>query len=154
MSAASKICTWGAATGCFTTYGRGRSIVHRVLHHRDSKINGANPYYYLKYLLEEMPKHMEEKGRSFLEDMVPWCDSYRKYEEAQIRLISARSVGGDQEKPLTPKRVKRRVSWSAIKWRLWQSLQKMMTFFVDSECGDTICQKWSARSSLTGKSRH
>jgi hypothetical protein len=75
-----------------------------------AKANDANPYYYLKYLLEEMPKHMEEKGRSFLEDMVPWCDSYRKYEEAQIRLISARSVGGDQEKPLTPKRMKRRVS--------------------------------------------
>lgn len=75
-----------------------------------AKANGANPYYYLKYLLEEMPKHMEEEGRSFLEDMVPWCDRYRKYEEAQIRLIAARSVGEDQEKPLTPKRRKRRAS--------------------------------------------
>ena len=75
-----------------------------------AKANGANPYYYLKYLLEEMPKHMEEEGRSFLEDMVPWCDRYRKYEEAQIRLIAASPVGEDQEKPLTPKRRKRRAS--------------------------------------------
>jgi hypothetical protein len=53
---------------------------------------------------------MEDKGRSFLEDMVPWCERYRKYEEDQIRLIAARSIGEDQEKPHTPKRRKRRAS--------------------------------------------
>jgi hypothetical protein len=75
-----------------------------------AKANGANPYYYLKYLLEEMPGHMEDKGRSFLEDMLPWGKRYRDYEETQIRLIAARSVGEDQEKPCTPKRRKKRAS--------------------------------------------
>ena len=94
---------------CNTPDGaRATVIVYSLI--ETAKANGANPYYYLKYLLEEMPGHMEDKGRSFLEDMVPWCERYRKYEEDQIRLIAARSIGEDQEKPHTPKRRKRRAS--------------------------------------------
>ena len=94
---------------CNTPDGaRATVIVYSLI--ETAKANGANPYYYLKYLLEEMPGHMEDKGRSFLEDMLPWGKRYRDYEETQIRLIAARSVGEDQEKPRTPKRRKRRAS--------------------------------------------
>ena len=94
---------------CNTPDGaRATVIVYSLI--ETAKANGANPYYYLKYLLEEMPGHMEDKGRSFLEDMLPWCKRYRDYEETQIRLIAARSVGEDQEKPRTPKRRKKRAS--------------------------------------------
>ena len=94
---------------CNTPDGaRATVIVYSLI--ETAKANGANPYYYLKYLLEEMPGHMEDKGRSFLEDMLPWGKRYRDYEETQIRLIAARSVGEDQEKPRTPKRRKKRAS--------------------------------------------
>lgn len=94
---------------CNTPDGaRATVIVYSLI--ETAKANGANPYYYLKYLLEEMPGHMEDRGRSFLEDMLPWCKRYRDYEETQIRLIAARSVGEDQEKPRTPKRRKKRAS--------------------------------------------
>ena len=46
---------------------------------------GAHPYYYYKYLLEEMPKHMDQKStdRSYLEEMMPWSETYKNYEERQ-----------------------------------------------------------------------
>ena len=50
-----------------------------------AKACGAHPYYYYKYLLEEMPKHMDGKStdRSYLEEMMPWSDIYRRYEARQ-----------------------------------------------------------------------
>ena len=32
------------------------------------------PYDYFKYLLEEIPKHMDEHGVDFCEDLLPWSD--------------------------------------------------------------------------------
>ena len=34
--------------------------------------NNLKPYDYFVYLLEEIPKHMEQKDRTFLEDLLPW----------------------------------------------------------------------------------
>ena len=37
-----------------------------------AKANNLKPYDYFVYLLEEIPKHMEQKDRPFLEDLLPW----------------------------------------------------------------------------------
>ena len=41
-------------------------------------------YTYIKYLLDNIPRHFDEAGnlldRAFLPDMVPWSDAYHKYE--------------------------------------------------------------------------
>ncbi len=44
-----------------------------------AKANNADPYYYLKYLLDSMPAHMEDHDRSFLTDMMPWPDAFKTY---------------------------------------------------------------------------
>ena len=38
-----------------------------------AKANNLKPYDYFVYLLEEIPKHMDEEDRSFLEDLLPWA---------------------------------------------------------------------------------
>lgn len=38
------------------------------------KANNLKPYDYFVYLLEEIPKHMGETDRSFLEDLLPWSE--------------------------------------------------------------------------------
>lgn len=35
------------------------------------KANNLKPYDYFVYLLEEIPKHMEQKDRTFLENLLP-----------------------------------------------------------------------------------
>ena len=37
-----------------------------------AKANNLKPYDYFKYLLTEIPNHMEETDRSFLKDLLPW----------------------------------------------------------------------------------
>lgn len=37
-----------------------------------AKANNLKPYAYFKYLLTEIPKHMEEKNTDFLDSMLPW----------------------------------------------------------------------------------
>ena len=37
-----------------------------------AKANSLKPYDYFVYLLEEIPKHMEQKDRTFLENLLPW----------------------------------------------------------------------------------
>jgi len=37
-----------------------------------SKANNLKPYEYFKYLLEEIPKHMDDKELSFLDNLLPW----------------------------------------------------------------------------------
>ncbi len=48
-----------------------------------AKANGAHPYYYLKYLLETMPKQKVTKDKSFLDDCMPWSEAYKTYEESE-----------------------------------------------------------------------
>lgn len=40
-----------------------------------AKANGLKIYEYLKYLLTEIPKHMDDHDDSFVEDMLPWSDN-------------------------------------------------------------------------------
>ena len=37
-----------------------------------AKANNLKPYDYFEFLLEEIPKHMDDTNRSFLEDLLPW----------------------------------------------------------------------------------
>ena len=39
-----------------------------------AKSNNLKPYDYFVYLLEEIPKHMDEAERSFLENLLPWSE--------------------------------------------------------------------------------
>ena len=43
-----------------------------------AKANGLNTYKYFELLLTEMPKHMDDKNLSFLEDLLPWSDRVQK----------------------------------------------------------------------------
>ncbi|MGF6989649.1 hypothetical protein M2150_000892, partial [Lachnospiraceae bacterium PM6-15] len=38
------------------------------------KANNLKPYEYYEHLLTEIPKHLEDTGRGFLEDLLPWSD--------------------------------------------------------------------------------
>ena len=38
------------------------------------KVNNLKPYEYFEYLLTEIPKHMDDTDRSFLNDLVPWSE--------------------------------------------------------------------------------
>ena len=39
-----------------------------------AEANPLKPYEYLKYLLTEIPKHMEDKDLDFLEELLPWSE--------------------------------------------------------------------------------
>lgn len=48
-----------------------------------ARLNGADPYYYLKYLMEELPKHLYQDPAGYVDGMVPWADKYREYEKSE-----------------------------------------------------------------------
>ena len=76
-----------------------------------AKANKANVYWYIRYLLEEMPCHMEDKDRSFLDRMVPWSEEYRQYEMQKTAEIKAPPPDAGivyDTKPSTPKKRSRR----------------------------------------------
>ena len=37
-----------------------------------AKANNLKPYEYFEYLLEEISQHMDDKDKSFLDDLLPW----------------------------------------------------------------------------------
>lgn len=39
-----------------------------------AKANSLKPYDYFVYFLEEIPKHMDQEDRTFLEDLLPWSE--------------------------------------------------------------------------------
>ena len=43
-----------------------------------AKANNLKPYDYFVYLLEEIPKHMNEKDCSFIEDLLPRSQNSQK----------------------------------------------------------------------------
>ena len=43
-----------------------------------AKANDLKPYEYLKYLLEEIPKHMDDTSMEFLDDLLPWSEAIPK----------------------------------------------------------------------------
>lgn len=44
-----------------------------------AKANNLKPYDYFEYLLTEIPKHMDDIDRSFLEDLLPWSPNLPKH---------------------------------------------------------------------------
>ena len=40
-----------------------------------AKANKLKPYNYFKYLLEEIPRYMDDHGVDFCEDLLPWSDT-------------------------------------------------------------------------------
>ncbi len=70
-----------------------------------AKANGAHPYYYLKYLLETLPKQKVTKDKSFLEGSMPWSEGYQAYEKAEKE--KTMRFFADQvppERPRTPRK--------------------------------------------------
>lgn len=48
------------------------AIIYSVV--ETAKANNLKPFDYVQYLLEEIPKHMDDKDHSFLEDLLPWSE--------------------------------------------------------------------------------
>ena len=40
-----------------------------------AKANDLKPFAYFEYLLTEIPKHMDDKNSSFLEELLPWSET-------------------------------------------------------------------------------
>ena len=47
------------------------TLIYRL---QTAKANQLKPYEYLKYLLTEIPKHMEDTDLGFLENLLPWSE--------------------------------------------------------------------------------
>ncbi len=43
-----------------------------------AKANNLKPYDYFEHILNEMPKHMDDSDRSFLEDLLPWSEKLQE----------------------------------------------------------------------------
>ena len=54
-----------------------------------AKANNLKPYDYFEYLLTEIPKHLEDTDRSFLDDLLPWSPSLpancRKPDKSRVK---------------------------------------------------------------------
>lgn len=48
------------------------AIIYSIV--ETAKANNLKPYEYFEYLLTEIPKHMDDTDRSFLNDLVPWSE--------------------------------------------------------------------------------
>lgn len=51
---------------------RSSAIIYSIA--ETAKANGLKPYDYFEHLLTEIPKHMEDRDRSFLDDLLPWSN--------------------------------------------------------------------------------
>ena len=40
-----------------------------------AKANQLKPYEYFEYLLTEIPKHVDDKNKDFLEELLPWSET-------------------------------------------------------------------------------
>ena len=70
-----------------------------------AKANQAHPYYYLKYLLETLPGQKITKEKSFLDDCMPWSETYKAYEarekEAAMQFLTDQCPSA---RPRTPRK--------------------------------------------------
>lgn len=70
-------------------------------------INGANVYWYLRYILENMPFLMKNAGSKLMESMMPWSEDYKNYEEQHKYDHGPPGLSSHEyaERPKTPQRV-------------------------------------------------
>ena len=62
--------------------------------------NNANPLLYMKYLLEKTPSYMDIPSNSDrLEELMPWPEVYRKYEEEELKRSMETVLLHSQDKP-------------------------------------------------------
>ena len=75
-----------------------------------AKANGADPYYYLKYLLEKMSRRVYYSTDDYsdcLPDMMPWSNACKAYErDEKQRIVNCYAPPG-MEKPKTPRKKKK-----------------------------------------------
>ena len=57
------------------------AIIYSIV--ETAKANNLKPFDYVQYLLEEIPKHMDDKDCSFLEELLPWSEKL----PAEIRKV-------------------------------------------------------------------
>lgn len=50
-----------------------------------AKSNNLNPYHYFKYLLEEIPQHIDDKDLGFLDKLLPWSSEIPEECKAQLK---------------------------------------------------------------------
>ena len=63
-----------------------------------ARANNADPYYYLKYLMDQMPKHLYDNGNEYMADLMPWSDAYRKYESIEYgNMVRAKAPPGNEK---------------------------------------------------------
>ena len=77
---------------------RASTIIYSMI--ETARKNGANPLLYLKYLLDMTPSYMDLPANSQrLEELMPWSDRYRKYEEEEMRKAIEAIPLKSQKKP-------------------------------------------------------
>ena len=76
---ASERAIWGFCIGkknwqmIDTIHGaKSSAIIYSIV--ETAKANNLKPFDYVQHLLEEIPKHMDDKDCSFLEDLLPWSE--------------------------------------------------------------------------------
>ena len=71
-----------------------------------AKANQVNVRSYLQYLLEEIPKYLDQSDRSFLKNMIPWSDTYHSYELQKKHVYEHlwQRLFPEPERPRTPKK--------------------------------------------------
>lgn len=70
-----------------------------------ARANHANVYYYLKYLIEKASLIPQTGGEALLDDLMPWAETYRKYEQEQAAQDASLAIGGeDPPRSRTPRK--------------------------------------------------
>lgn len=72
-----------------------------------AKENGADPFYYIKFLLEELPRHGEFEEESYLSELMPWTSRYREYEDSQKKQAISWMADKKTQRPRTPQKRRR-----------------------------------------------
>ena len=69
-----------------------------------AKLNNANSYYYIKYLLEIMSGHIYYGHPVSMDDLMPWSTAYTHYESDQKQALVDRLTLSGNERPCTPRK--------------------------------------------------
>lgn len=54
-------------------YLKTSAIIYSIV--ETAKANNLKPFDYVQYLLEEIPKHMNDTDHSFIKDILPWSEN-------------------------------------------------------------------------------
>ena len=88
---------------------RSNAIMYSLV--ETAKANGADVYYYLKYLLENTPSTPELRiGEKYLDDLMPWSKAYQDYEAAQKKELFELRIPPSEKEPTGKKLMGSRVA--------------------------------------------